>query len=299
MHMRIAPLAISDLEKARALLERACKFDQASDVAREKIFGPSLEAIARPIGAYYGAQLVGVASVSNKWIRLLAVDPSYRLKGIGSKLLGACETQIATEHRVIEIMAQPGNYLSPGIDQRNQETLEWLTKRSYVDIGDSCNLLIKLQDNPKVSLARLSELKVGVEEAGYRVLRMSSEQMQATMLAVEEHFSSGWAYEVSRACQGASPTVYIAVKVDSGSLAAFAVHDGNNRGLGWFGPTGTFTEHRSKGLGAALLMACLCEIRQQHSHAEVAWIGPRQFYDKIAGVESERHFTRMKKELND
>jgi GNAT superfamily N-acetyltransferase len=90
------------------------------------------------------------------------------------------------------------------------------------------------------------------------------------------------------AVHGAVPAVHVAVK--DGSYCGFAAHDGNNRGLGWFGPTGTWPAHRGQGLGEALLVACLADVGEHHEHCEVAWIGPRPFYDKVAGIESERQF---------
>lgn len=76
------------------------------------------------------------------------------------------------------------------------------------------------------------------------------------------------------------------------------LHDGNNAGRGWFGPTGTLPAHRGRGLGAALLLACLLDIQAAgHNYCQVAWIGPRAFYDKIAGIDNERHFTVLRKEL--
>ena len=88
--------------------------------------------------------------------------------------------------------------------------------------------------------------------------------------------------------RNAVPAVHVALK--DGAYCGFAAHDGNNTGLGWFGPTGTWPAHRGQGLGEALLVACLADVGEHHEHCEVAWIGPRPFYDKVAGIESERQF---------
>ncbi len=82
-----------------------------------------------------------------------------------------------------------------------------------------------------------------------------------------------------------------------GAYCAFAAHDGNNRGLGWVGPTGTWPAHRGQGLGEALLLACLVDVAAAHPQCEVAWIGPRPFYDKVAGIAAERRFVLLQKRL--
>ena len=91
----------------------------------------------------------------------------------------------------------------------------------------------------------------------------------------------------------ATPGVHVVLK--DGHYCAFAAHDGNNMGLGWFGPTGTWPAHRGQGLGEALLVACLVDVAAEHERCEVAWIGPRPFYEKVAGIALDRHFVVLKK----
>jgi predicted N-acetyltransferase YhbS len=93
----------------------------------------------------------------------------------------------------------------------------------------------------------------------------------------------------------AMPGVHVAIR--DGAFCAFGAHDGNNRGLGWFGPTGTGPAHRGQGLGEALLLACLLDVAALHAHCEVAWIGPRPFYERVAGIASERRFVTFTKAL--
>lgn len=297
--MRIASLQPRDLLAAKSLLADACHFDQAEVVAEEKLFGDgACRREARPIGAFDGAQLLGLACTSNRWLRLLAVGPKHRGRGVGSSLLEACEVEIGRHATYVRCFDQPGNYLSPGIDERNQELIGWLTRRGYRQASQSCNLLIKLHDNPKISDERLAALRATCADAGFRIVRIPTARIDADCQTIAEAFSEGWAFEVSRSAKYRESGVHIAVDEESSALASFAAHDGNNRGLGWFGPTGTLPTHRGKGLAAALLMACLLDVRQAgHTHCQVAWIGPRDFYEKVAGIDSERHFSVMIKDL--
>ncbi len=199
-----------------------------------------------------------------------------------------------TEARVLD---QPGNYLSPGIDAHNTEASGWLQRRGYRVHGSATNLLLPLEGNSRVSQTQFEARVDRCAEEGYRIARLADSHLEEVCAIVSTTFSEGWAFELRRA-HTASRGVHVATHLASSSFAGFAAHDGNNAGLGWFGPTGTMEAHRGRGLGAALLLACLRDVdKAGHAVCQVAWIGPRAFYDKIAGIERERHFTTMRKEL--
>ena len=68
--------------------------------------------------------------------------------------------------------------------------------------------------------------------------------------------------------------------------------------MGWFGPAGTDPEHRGHGIGAALLLRCLADIRGAGlAECLVSWVGPREFYDRTAGVVGERRYAVLSKYL--
>ena len=349
--MRVAPLLPSLLPFAEVVLEQACAFDRAGDVAWEKLFGPGPLAAPRAgspvpelgqpvaLGVWSDAnELVGVAAVCGKWLRLLAVIPAARGRGAGSALLAACEQ--AGARRTLD---QPGNYLAPGIDLRNTEAIAWLERRGWQRTGDPrTNVLIQVRDNPRVTAERVAELAAAATAKGYEVRRAHHNET-ALLDAVATEFGGAWPFELSRALEyrpaqattlGTTmrpppddpasrarlaawlrsrggpgveemiarmhetpswtvPGVHVGLK--DGQYCAFAAHDGNNSGLGWFGPTGTWPAHRGHGLGEALLLACLVDVAAEHERCEVAWIGPRPFYDKVAGIALDRHFVVLTK----
>jgi len=261
-------------------------------VAREKLFGAGPIGTPHALGAWEGSELVGVASVCARWLRVLAVVPDARGRGIGQALLAAAETiaRDAGEHR-LRALDQPGNYLAPGIDERNHDAIAWLAKRGWRRDGDArCNVRIAVRGNPRVSEARAAELAARAAAAGYEIRRAHADE-PALLDAVAAGFGGAWPFELARALEHSPPGVHVARHGDA--YCAFAAHDGNNRGLGWFGPTGTWPEHRGKGLGEALLLACLVDVARDHEFCEVAWIGPRPFYDKAAGIADERTFAAM------
>lgn len=297
MTASIQPLVPADLEAARHLLAASCAFDPAAEVAGEKLFGPSPHGRPHTLGAHAGGRMAGVAVVSGAWLRLLAVHPRDRGRGLGSALLDAAEAVIARSGaRAIRVLDQPGNYLAPGIDIRNHETIAWLERRGYARGHERENLLVDLRHNPRVSADRARALAAAC--TGYHIRRAGRADRDALRAMVEAAFSPAWAFEVDRAMDLTPPGAHIAVHRDSGALVAFAAHDGNNRGLGWFGPGGTLAAHRGQGLGAALLLACLADVAAAGREVcEIAWIGPRGFYERAAGVSGERRFIAMTKEI--
>lgn len=293
--MRIAPLDRSHLPEAELVLADACAFDRATEVGEEKLFDPGPTAPAIAFGAWIENELVGVAAVSSKWLRVLAVVPHARTKGVGSALLTACETHAKTSGETrMRVLDQPGNYLAPGVDERNTYAIGWLERRGFTRGDLRENVLIAVRDNPRVSQQRATELAAAAAAKGYEVRRAALGET-ALLDAVRAEFGGAWPFELERALGHEPAGVHVALH--EGAYCAFAAHDGNNRGLGWFGPTGTWPAHRGKGLGEALLLACLVDVGAEHAFCEVAWIGPRPFYDKVAGIASERTFIALARDL--
>lgn len=298
MSLRIETLTAENMVAAAQLLREACLHDEACLVAEEKLMGDgALSRPAQPLAAFSGTSLVALACTSDRWLRLLAVHPIHRNMGIGTALLARCEEQMGKYGQDARVLDQPGNYLSPGVDTNNTDTLAWLARRGYRACGNNTNLRLALVDNPRLGQAKLGASVAACEQRGYRIDRLSLSELDVCAQLIETHFSPAWAFEVRRAASVGG--VHVARLASTGELASFAAHDGNNQGLGWFGPTGTLADHQRQGLGAALLLACLADVAAAgHAYCEVAWIGPRDFYDKVAGIASERHFTMMKKELS-
>jgi mycothiol synthase len=294
--VRVGPLDRSALPEATAVLARGCAFDRAAEVADEKLFGPGPRGAPWALGAWDGDALVGVAAVAGNRIRVLAVAPGARRRGAGSALVAACEaTARAAGQTALRTLDQPGNYLAPGIDERNAETIAWLERRGWRRLDEPrINVRIDVQGNPRVSAARAAGLAANAAGRGYQVRRARPDE-QALLDAVAAEFGGAWPFELARALGHDPPGVHVALR--DGAYCAFAAHDGNNRGLGWFGPTGTWPAHRGRGLGEALLLACLVDVAIDHAQCEVAWIGPRPFYDKVAGIAADRRFVVLTKAL--
>jgi len=280
------------------LLSTATPYDLAAAVAEEKLFGGAPAGPATTLGARRDGELAGMAVVSGRWLRLLVVRPGHHRQGVGGVLVDAAERVCRDAGSgMIRSMDQPGNYLAPGIDERNRVVIEWMQRRGWRRAGENQSLLVDVVDNPRVSAERAAALAAECTERGYTIRRATRADRAALFEWIAAQFSEAWAFEVGLALSARVEGVHVAV-APGGELAAFAAHDGNNRGLGWFGPAGTVPAHRGRGLGAALLLACLVDVAGAgHRQCLISWIGPREFYERTAGVSGERRYVVLSKTL--
>ncbi|MDQ3370438.1 MAG: GNAT family N-acetyltransferase, partial [Myxococcota bacterium] len=154
--MRIGALGRAELGAARAVLAQACVFDRAAEVAAEKLFEAGPAGAARAVGAWEDERLVGVAAVSSRWVRVIGVVPEARGRGAGTALLAACEAAARDAgEATLRALDQPGNYLAPGIDERNGVTIGWLERRGWERRGEPrVNVAIDVRSNPRVTAER-------------------------------------------------------------------------------------------------------------------------------------------------
>src|SRR5262249_19043281 len=153
----------------------------------------------------------------------------------------------------------PGNYLSPGLDARYTQGRTFLEANGFKMIGEVFNLRSKMADNPRISDERSQALEERTREKGYELRRAEVAEELPLASWVEHTFAPVWAHEMLRALSGPRRAVHVAFHKDV--PVAFACADGNNQGLGWFGPAGTVESHRGAGLGEALLMRCLLDVK--------------------------------------
>ena len=271
--MRISPLSAERLPEARALLVAALPHDRVDVVAAEKLFGDDPRP-SQTLGAFVDEELVGLIALAGRWVKLLAVAEPHRGRGIGSALLSH-----ATEPR-LRLMDHPGNYLSPGLDARYAHG--FFERRGFRVTGEVENIRSPLD-------ARIDR---EVEVAGYQLRRAQPDE-QPLLHWIATRFHPVWSFEVARALAGPRRAVHVALQQNA--YAAFAAADGNNQGLGWFGPAGTDPQHRGKRLGEALLLRCLRDVRGLPEAGVIAWIGPKEFYAKACGAVDDRRFVTLER----
>jgi GNAT superfamily N-acetyltransferase len=266
------------LAKARELLARALPHDRIAVVAEEKLFGSDGARSGVTLGAWRDDVLVGVLAAAGRWIKLLAVDETQRRQGIATQLLSQLDPLAK-----LRVGDHPGNYLSPGLDQRYHEGLAFFAARGFRPVGLVENLRAPL-DRP---LKRM-------EVPGYQIRRVQGEDRPRVLDWIARAFAPVWAFEAGRASDGPRHALHAAFAGDA--PVAFAAADGNNQGLGWFGPAGTDPAHRGKRLGEALLIACLEDVRGLPDGGVIAWIGPKEFYRKTVAAVEDRRFVQLERE---
>lgn len=135
-----------------------------------------------------------------------------------------------------------------------------------------------------VNLSRLSPdaaLDARMAEAGVTIRRALAPEARLVADWVADTFGNGWASETSIALTRQPPTVFIATR--ERRLVGFACHESIARGF--FGPTGVEAQSRGLGIGHALLLACLFDLKAMgYGYAIIGDVGPSAFYEKTVGA---------------
>ncbi len=138
------------------------------------------------------------------------------------------------------------------------------------------DMLVKLYELPALAPALEAPHAAGIE-----IRRAFGLEKRPIAEWIGEHFNAGWASECESTLYRMPPTCFVAVQ--GGELAGFACYDATRKGF--FGPTGVLELMRGKGIGAALLLACLHDMfAQGYGYAIIGWAGPTEFYSKICGA---------------
>jgi mycothiol synthase len=292
-----------DLSEISDLLNSSCPFDTITPaLLYEKLLqdpeaDPDLCLTAYlddvPVGFLFGV-MRNIRGELTGYIKLLAVSSTHRRKKIGSQLYKKAETLLkgkgATIMRIYDV---PLNYFMPGIDPRYTEAVCFAFSHGFKRVGDAINMIVDLNAMDwSTDAEEQALLKKNVQ-----VRRATAEDLPLIRQLLEAEWQL-WNFEVDMAMSDDPPSVHIAF-ID-GNLRAFSVHNGNNKGTGWFGPMGTHPDMRGMGVGSILLKRCLEDMRLQgHQQAIIPWVGPIAFYSHYAAARINRVFWRMEKELED
>jgi len=271
------------------------------DLVRQKTIGakdymPELGIAAEVDGAIAGfAQ--GVMGKRREetfgWIRLLAVHPKCRCRGIGSALLKEVENRLtARGAKGISVMDVAANYQMPGVDFRYKEAFCFLLKNGYEHGIPNINLLCDVNPDMEDCHTDIERLK----GEGFEIRRAEKSDWEGLRKFLAANWTA-WIGEADNAFDNNPITLYICVH--DGEVVGFSGYEGNNRGMGWFGPMGVDPVTRGKRIGAILLILCLRDIALMgHKKAIIPWVGPVRFYDKICNATVERIFWTFTKRFS-
>lgn len=220
-------------------------------------------------------------------LKLLTVDPACRRQGIASQVCDRIEAELAeqgaTEVRVCE---SAPNYLTPGVDVRLDDMHRFLASRGYAVLSEAVNMRVELTGRSFAAAASGSQVTIK---------RAEPADAAALDALLGEHWPS-WRGEVAIAGQADPQTLFVAKSGDR--IVGFCAYEANNQGTGWFGPMGTDPALQGQGIGKALLLRTLEQMKADgFSQAIIPWVGPTEFYAKLVGAKKDRTFRRYTKSL--
>src|SRR5215212_7937413 len=136
------------------------------------------------------------------------------------------------------------------------------------------DMLVKLYNLPE-SLPSISTLL----PAEIRIRKPMASEKFMVLQWVQENFGESWASEMDMTFSRSPVSCYIAQQRKE--LVGFACYDA--AALGYFGPTGVAETFQGKGIGKALLLACLAEMKLQgYGYAIIGWAGPKSSTKKLS-----------------
>jgi GNAT superfamily N-acetyltransferase len=116
---------------------------------------------------------------------------------------------------------------------------------------------------------------------GIIVRRAQAFEISAVRTFVVQNFSTTWADEISVGFARQPVSVYIATL--NKEIVGFAAYECTRRDF--FGPTGVSEPMQGRGIGKALLLACLWGLRELgYVYAIIGGSGPNGFYEKAVGA---------------
>ena len=135
-----------------------------------------------------------------------------------------------------------------------------------------------------VKLYTLPDLTPDIEALrtqGIDIRRAIAPEKHIVVNWVREHFSAGWGSETEVAYSNHPATCFLATHENR--LIGFACHEATSKGF--FGPTGVDETYRGRGVGKALLLACLHDMRAMgYGYAIIGAAGPVDFYVRTVGA---------------
>jgi GNAT superfamily N-acetyltransferase len=138
------------------------------------------------------------------------------------------------------------------------------------------DMLVKLYDLPDSR-----GLREKLAQAGVSLRRALAPEKHKVIGWIIQNFSDYWASEADVAFSREPVSCFIATR--KGAILGFACHDVTCRNF--FGPTGVDPKAQKGGIGTALLLACLEDMKHAgYGYAIIGGVGPADYYAKAVGA---------------
>lgn len=283
--MRVRTAKETDLPILRDILARSPSHDlDARPVAEEKLFGPGFGGPAVCKVVEQSERVHGVAVRCGSAVRLMAVEPEWRRRGLGTALLDDAVREIRLFSSRVVIGAAAGNYLVPGIPVEDEASTEFFLHRDFAVVSRTIDMVVDLKnaarpaDFPGFSIERVSGMDENLEQF------------------LGREFGPAIAWEVGHGILSRHAIVRIARM--GKNIAGFTACEINNAGLGTFGPQGVGEMIRGRGLGKVLLAHSLADLHELgYERARIPWVSSSGYYQKACGAEIAGQFLVLHRKL--
>ncbi len=133
-----------------------------------------------------------------------------------------------------------------------------------------------------LKLPPLDSLVAEMEREGVRLRRAQAWEISPVRRFVEKQFTQeAWADEISVGYANKPVSIYLALH--DRRIVGFGAYECTRRGF--FGPTGVMADERGRGIGKALLVACLWGLREMgYVYGIIGGVGPVEFYERAVGA---------------
>jgi GNAT superfamily N-acetyltransferase len=273
-----ARLGPSDLRALAELCRRSLADAPSADELDGALFATEQAAVV--LGDPEAGVVAAVECDDGAHIRLLAVDPAARGRGVGLSLLQAAEQwALGAGHASLATGADPPYFLWPGVPASATALLCLLERRHYGRVDTNFNMDVDLRAVPGDPGDPGGHVLAGPDDAA---------ELDEWTAA---HWPN-WRLEVLRAL-GKGNLVIAREDGDRGPVTAFCAFEVNRRGL--LGPVAVRPELMGKGRGRGVLLGALHELRRRGAQrVSVVWVGPVGPYAAVGGRVSEVFFVYRK-----
>lgn len=195
------------------------------------------------------------------WISIMFVDEGYQRQGIGQLLLNNIHKKFKSLGvKEITLGAYSPNYFTPGIDIRYGSALNFFKKNNYTINDEAVSMQRDLWD---YSLPQDIKEKINSLEKENVIFKPYSFRYYDQLVNfANKEFGGGWAKNIMEAVKRneAEETLIICINAEN-KIIGFVMRkmDGSESR---FGPIGTDSSLRSKGIGGCLLHLMMESMRQ-------------------------------------
>lgn len=275
MTAAFGPLGPEDAGEVAALLARAAP-DEGLDA--DELEDVLWDGGGIVLGRRDAVALVAVVAATTRGtgepvghVRLLAVDPERARRGLGRAALAEAERWLVEQGASTVVLGgEAPVYLWPGVDVAAEGLVALVEGAGYEAAGELANM--------DLDVAFRAPTPDGIE-----LRRVVEDDDAAAVRAMVAERWPHWSEELDRGIDRA--TVHAAF--EHGAPVGFCGHSVLR--TGWVGPMATVEEVRHRGIGAALLAeACRDLMVMGRRTAEIAWVGPADFYARLGATPGRR-----------